>query len=151
MIAVDTNLLVYAHQPAAPEHQRARQALERAALEPRGWGFSFPVLAEFWAVVTHAASARAAPDAAAGFLHGLLREGGAQVWAATAGVERLLVAAAARRQCRGRGIFDLQIALIALANGATEVWTHDAAFPRLPGLKLVDPLAVSREGYSPGA
>jgi len=29
----------------------------------------------------------------------------------------------------------------ALENGATEIWTHDAAFVRVPGLHVVDPLA----------
>jgi len=40
----------------------------------------------------------------------------------------------------GARIFDLQIALIALENGATEIWTHDRNFLKIPGLKIHDPL-----------
>lgn len=141
MIAVDTNLLVYAHNPHAREHSRARNALERAAAQPQGWGMPFPVLAEFWSVATHPAGLGTRAEAAAGFLQALLREGDGQIWAATAEMGHDLMAAAARIGCHGAAIFDLQIGLIALAYGAMEIWTHDAAFPRLPGLKVVDPLA----------
>lgn len=37
-------------------------------------------------------------------------------------------------------ILDLQIARTARDNGATEIWTHDRAFPAIPGLRVVDPL-----------
>lgn len=56
MIAIDTNLLVYAHRERTPQHKRARKAIERAAAAPRGWGMSAAVLPEFWSVVTHPSS-----------------------------------------------------------------------------------------------
>lgn len=55
MIALDTNLLVYAHRSATPEHKRARAAIERAAASS-GWGIAAAVVAEFWSVVTHPAA-----------------------------------------------------------------------------------------------
>jgi predicted nucleic acid-binding protein len=39
-------------------------------------------------------------------------------------------------------VYDLQIALIALENGATEIWSHDRAFTSLPGLLVRDPLSA---------
>jgi predicted nucleic acid-binding protein len=57
MIAVDTNLLVYAHRARTREHAAARRAIERAAAHAAGWGLPLPVLAEFWAVVTHPSAA----------------------------------------------------------------------------------------------
>jgi hypothetical protein len=56
MIALDTNLLIYAHRSAVPEHRTAMRAIERAAANPTGWCIAFPCVAEFWAVVTHPAS-----------------------------------------------------------------------------------------------
>jgi len=44
----------------------------------------------------------------------------------------------------GARIFDLQIALIAFEEGATELWTHDRGFASVPGLRVVDPLAEVR-------
>jgi hypothetical protein len=40
----------------------------------------------------------------------------------------------------GARVFDLQIALCALDGGATELWTHDRRFVKLPGLIINDPL-----------
>jgi len=47
---------------------------------------------------------------------------------------------AADLQVAGSRIYDLQIALIAFENGATEIWTHDRNFTRIPGLHVHDPL-----------
>lgn len=44
---------------------------------------------------------------------------------------------------RGPRIYDLQIGLSALEAGATEIWTHDAGFVSLPGLKIRDPLPAT--------
>src|ERR1700690_1385205 len=38
VIAVDTNLLVYAHRAGCPEHDAARRAIEDAANDAGGWG-----------------------------------------------------------------------------------------------------------------
>jgi predicted nucleic acid-binding protein len=43
-------------------------------------------------------------------------------------------------EVRGPRIFDLQIALTAFDNGATEIWTHDRGFVAFPGLAVHDPL-----------
>jgi hypothetical protein len=44
---------------------------------------------------------------------------------------------------QGVRVFDLQIAICALDGGATELWTHDSAFVKVPGLRLRDPLSSS--------
>ena len=82
MIAVDTNLLVYAHRARVPEHKAARRAIEDAANDRRGWGIPQHVVAEFWGIVTHpAASGRpSSPKEAANFLRALSRDGLAQFW-----------------------------------------------------------------------
>ena len=61
MIALDTNLLVYAHRSAVAEHRSARQAIVRARTSSGGWGFSLPVVGEFWSVVTHLTAAGRLP------------------------------------------------------------------------------------------
>ncbi len=53
MIALDSNILIYAHRDAVPEHGAARRAIELACDEPGGCGICFPVISEFWTVVTH--------------------------------------------------------------------------------------------------
>lgn len=59
---------------------------------------------------------------------------------APAGFGSRLFAEAMASGIRGRRIFDWQIALTALANGATEIWTHDRGFRAPPALRVIDPL-----------
>lgn len=141
MIAIDTNLLVYAHRRDVPEHARARAALERARQDSSGWGVPFPVLVEFWSVVTgHAAAPRPTPPAQAAAFISDLGRAGAHVWQGDSGVSERLTAMAKELGVRGARIFDLHIALIARDNGARILWTHDSHFLSLPGLALHDPL-----------
>ena len=81
MIALDTNLLVYAHRSAVAEHRPARQAIVRARTSSDGWGFSLPVVGEFWSVVTHptAAGRPSAPEEAHRFIVAL-EAAGAEIW-----------------------------------------------------------------------
>lgn len=142
MIAVDTNLLIYAHRAAVPEHRAARRALESAANSTDGWGISHASIAEFWSVVTHSAARRRPSTGAeaAAFLTALVRDGGARVWLPSAGFVERLLAPAVRRGVRGPRIVDLQIALTAIEAGARELWTHDRGFLSLPELPVRDPL-----------
>ena len=143
MIALDTNLLVYAHRAGLPQHRAARRVLERAAGLSTGWGISHPSLAEFWAVVTHpAASGRPSTGAeASAFIRALVRDGGARLWLPGPGFGERLIQVAADLNIRGPRVFDLQIALTALDNGAHELWTHDRDFVSVPRLRVLDPLA----------
>ena len=142
MIAIDTNLLVYAHRSSLPEHRRARRVLERASRDPRGWGIALASVAEFWSVVTHRAAPRpSTAREATAFLTALGTDAAMQVWAPRTGFEARLVQLASDLEVAGVRVFDLQIALTVFEHGASELWTHDRGFTRVPGLRLVDPLA----------
>lgn len=149
MIAVDTNLLVYAHRAAVPEHAAARAAIERAARHPRGWGVPAPCLADLWMVATHpSASGRpSTPEEVLAFLDALRDQGRMSLLEGRPGMAERLVGLAARLGVSGPRVFDLQIGLCALEAGATELWSHDRHFLAPPGLRLVDPLrGGSRSG-----
>ncbi len=142
MIAIDTNLLVYAHRAGTAEHKAARKAIQVAVSRPQGWGIAVTCLAEFWSVVTNP-SCSGGPSTgveAGGFLENLLRSGGGQVWVPGPHFGHQLIKQAEYLGIQGSRIFDLQIALIVLENGATEIWTHDLHFLKITGLKVHDPL-----------
>ena len=141
MIALDTNLLVYAHRSGLPEHRAARQAIERASRRENGFGIALPCVAEFLSVVTHPASAGgpSSADKARGFL-GALAEAGARVFFPEEGFADRLLELAGRLGVQGPRVFDLQIALTAFDGGAAELWTHDRAFVAFPGIRILDPL-----------
>jgi predicted nucleic acid-binding protein len=141
MIAIDTNLLIYAHRAATAEHRRARQAIEAALNAPGGCGITMPSIAEFFSVVTHpAASGKpSSPRAAADFLASL-REAGVEELVPGPGFASRLVQVAADLGVAGARIFDLQIGICALDGGAIELWTHHGNFVKIPGLVIRDPL-----------
>ncbi|MBI4874683.1 MAG: PIN domain-containing protein [Acidobacteria bacterium] len=141
MIALDTNLLVYAHRSALPEHQAARRAIEKASRNRAGWAIPAFCAAEFWAVATHPSSSGrpSREEEAEAFLAGLF-QAGAQVLQPREGFVARLTRLACDLRIRGPRIFDLQIALVSLEGGAGEIWTHDRRFASLPGLPIRDPL-----------
>jgi hypothetical protein len=114
VIAVDTNLLVYAHRAA--EHDVARRAIEDAS--------------------------------ARDFIDALITTAGAAIFAPPPSIGLRCLQIAEQLEVRGPRVFDLQIGLTALESGVTEIWTHDAGFVGLPGLKVRDPLSVTRPAGS---
>lgn len=143
MIAIDTNLLVYAHRSGTAEHVAAQRAIEEACGSRRGCGVAEQSIAEFWCVVTHpsAEGGPSSPDVASRFLRALEDDGGVQVFSPGPGFAARLLQTALDLDVRGPRVFDLQIALCALDGGATELWTRDERFVKVPGLRLRNPLA----------
>jgi toxin-antitoxin system PIN domain toxin len=142
MIAVDTNLLVYAHRTSTPHHAGAKRSVSAAAADSRGWGFTLTNLLEFWSVVTHPAAAGrpSTPVEASSFVRVLVRDGNARIWSPAEGLAQRLTTLATEMKVSGPRIFDLAIALTAVEAGATELWTHDVGFVALPRLRLRFPL-----------
>ena len=46
------------HREGTPEHVRAREAIIEALNHRDGWGIPYPVIAEFWSIVTFLAAPR---------------------------------------------------------------------------------------------
>ena len=53
MIAIDTNILVYAHRPEAELHKQAFNALTGLISSGNPWGVPWPCVHEFIAVITN--------------------------------------------------------------------------------------------------
>jgi toxin-antitoxin system PIN domain toxin len=142
VIAIDTNLLVYAHRSGVPEHVPAQHAIERASEDPRGWGVALATIAEFWMNVTHPAAAGgpSTTEQALDFIAALFSNGPGTVWMPREPFWNRFLQLASDLDVRGVRVFDLQIALTAFDNGATEIWTHDQDFVAFPGLRVRDPL-----------
>jgi predicted nucleic acid-binding protein len=134
MIALDSNLLIYAHRGVMPEHTASRRAIEQAVAAPQGWGIPLPCLAEFWNVVTHprVTGHRSTTAAAQQFIVNLIEGGGGNLWQPGPDFGRRLVQLAVEMNITNGRVFDLQIALIAFENGATELWSHDRNFVGAP-------------------
>ncbi len=142
MIAVDTNILVYAHREDSSWHEAAYAALGRLAEGRVAWAIPWACLHEFLAIVTHpriylppTPLARAL-DQVGAWLESpsvvLLSEG--------AGYWNELRAVATRSRAVGPVVHDARVAALCRAEGITELWSADRDFSRFPGLRIVNPL-----------
>ena len=145
MIAVDTNLLVYAHRPEMPFHERARQVLAEAVEGPEPVAVPWPCVHEFLAVVSNPRIFREptpmglALDAVGRLLNslagGFLAEGEGYLGA----LERT----ARPAQLQGAVVHDARIAALCLYHGVRVLWSADRDFSRFPNLAVANPLPAS--------
>ena len=139
MIAVDTNVLVYAHREESPQHQPALDRLRALAEGASPWAIPVFCLGEFVRVVTHP-KIFAPPSTlkvAISTLDGLLESPSLRVL--NPGLEFLNFFRNCVRDADARGnlAFDAQIAAVCLEHGVNELLTLDRDFSRFPGLKLL--------------
>ena len=142
MIALDTNLLVYARREELPEHPAALALLTRLAEGDEPWALAWPCVYEFLRVITHprvfdppTPLGRALEDLESLLVSPslvLLGEGPAH-------------AGHLRRMVEGGGavcnlVHDAHIAALAVEHGVRELWTADRDFARFPGLRIRNPL-----------
>jgi toxin-antitoxin system PIN domain toxin len=142
VIAVDTNVLVYAHRADSPFHERALRRVAALAEGRAAWAIPWPCLLEFFAIVTHPriyappsplARALAQVDA---WLESptlaLLAESTAH-WAA---LRPLLESS----RIAGPQVHDARIIALCQQHGVRELWSADRDFTRFAGLTIVNPL-----------
>lgn len=142
MIAVDTNILVYAHRADSPFHDRARAALESIAPGARQWAIPWPCVHEFIAVVTHARIYRTATPVETAFarLRALASLANLAFIAEADDHPARLEELALAGRPRGAAIHDVRVAAICLSHGVAELWSADRDFSRFPSLKTRNPL-----------
>ena len=148
MIAIDTNILVYARRAELPHHAAARALVERLATGAAPWAIPWPCLYEYVKVISNPRLFRP-PDT--------LEDALADVASLAAspsvvllgdGPEHLrhLRAAARDGQPIGGQIHDAHIVALALEHGVTELLSSDRDFRRFRSLVVRDPFAsVARE------
>ncbi len=142
MIALDTNILIYAHRSGYQEHASARHALESMFTAGLTWGIPLPCLAEFWSIVTHQKMGNrpSSPKEAMEFISFVLEDGDGQLLLPGSDFGVRLMDMAFKLDVSGVRVFDLQIGLAAHDNGAEVIWTHDRGFLTIPGIRCLDPL-----------
>lgn len=144
MIAVDTNILVYAHRSDAPFHDVALQTMKALVEGDRKWAIPWPCVHEFLAKVTHPRIFKApTPLERALFqIDEWLRSPVASVLAEPEGYFQVLESTLAASKVIGSRIHDARIAAICTAHGVTVLWSVDRDFERFRGLRAENPLAA---------
>jgi toxin-antitoxin system PIN domain toxin len=146
LIAVDTNVLVYAHRREAREHVEASSTLAELASGNDAWAIPWPCVYEFFSVVTNrriwkdvvSTQQQAWQQLEAWFgspsLH-LLRE--------TDDFASVLLGLVHRPRVCGPVIHDARVAALCLAHGVELLLTRDRDFSYFPELVTQSPFKSS--------
>jgi toxin-antitoxin system PIN domain toxin len=140
VIAVDTNILVYALQPGVPQHREALRRVEALATGRSPWAIPYPCVGQFLRVVTHRTFRPVIPVAAAWHnLDALLASPTVQLLTPTRMHVTLLKEVIDESAAVGDMVYDAQIVTLCLEYGVREILTADKDFRRFPGIRATDP------------
>lgn len=142
MIAVDTNVLVYAHRREAAEHDLALGVMRELAEGDDAWAIPWPCVYEFFSVVTNSriwAAAASTPDQAWTQLEAWFASPVLTLLAETDNFEELMATFARLPRVRGPVVHDARVAAICIAHGADKLLTRDRDFSLFPGLRTENP------------
>jgi toxin-antitoxin system PIN domain toxin len=144
MIAVDTNVLVYAHRRETNEFEAASRKLAQLASSNETWGIPWPCVYEFFSVVTNRRIWKEAASTQAQAWQQL------EAWMASPSLSLLsetddfaavLAPLVARPRVCGPVIHDARVAALCLAHGVRVLLTRDRDFSFFPELSTENPFA----------
>lgn len=142
MIAVVTNILVYAHRADSDWHDPARAVPRALAEGNRTWALPWPCIHEFLAIVTHPRifDPPSTLDEAIAQTEAWTASPSATLIGESPSHWKSLTEVARSGEIRGPRIHDARIATICLDSGISESLTHDRDFSRFPSLRIRNPL-----------
>ncbi len=145
MIAVDTNLLVYAHRADSPWHKPAAAAIQALAQSPSAWTIPWPCLHEFLGIVTHPGIYLPPTSLvkALAQVRAWLESPGLDPLSENAGYADRLSEVLRASKVVGPRVHDARVAALCLHHGVSELWTADRDFSRFRDLKTRNPLVKS--------
>src|SRR5262245_18975397 len=145
MIAIDTNILVYAHREDAEWHERANAALAQLAESPGEWAIPWPCLHEFLGIVTHPRIFRTPTpiDLAIGQVDAWLESPSLVVLSESDEYADSLREVVLSARVAGSRVHDARVAALCVSHGIREIWTADRDFSMFPSVKARNPLVGS--------
>jgi len=151
VIAVDTNLLVYANREDSPWHSAAVRCLESLAESAAPWAIPWPCVHEFLAVVTHPRvfNPPTALEIALAAVDAWTQSPSVVLLGEAPGYWVTFRRLAESTKIVGPRVHDARIAAICMQNGVEVFWTADRDFGRFGALRvrnpLIDPAGEGRE------
>ncbi len=142
MIAIDTNILVYAHRADSSFHARAKACVERLAQGRAPWAVPWPCVHEFYAIATHPRiyNPPTPPAKALDQIEAWLDSASLVLLAESGAHWPQLKTLLQRAKTTGPAVHDARIAALCLQHGVAELWSADRDFSRFAALKVVNPL-----------
>lgn len=142
MIAVGTNILVYAHRADSQWHRRALERLTALAESGAPWAIPWASVHEFLAIVTHPRIYQPPTPMATALaaIRAWLASPGLRLLAEGPGYLDTLADLASAARIKGPRIHDARIAALCLHHGVKQLWSADRDFSSYPGLVCENPL-----------
>lgn len=145
MIAVDTNILVYAHREDSPFHEKAYQCILGLAENIKPWTIPFPCIHEFLAIVTHPKIYKPPTSM-------LLALKQVEAWLESPSLVligesnhywHILSSILKTSNISGAQIHDARIAAICMYHNVNELLSADRDFSHFSELKIRNPILIS--------
>ena len=143
LIAVDTNILIYAHRRESTAHAAAAEFIRTLAEGDAVWAIPWPCCYEFLSVATNPRIWRddaSTPEQAWRQLVDWTASPSNRLIGETSGFVELLGRFVQRPRVIGGVIHDARIAAICVAHGVEEVLTRDRDFSLFPELRTRNPI-----------
>jgi uncharacterized protein len=142
MIAVDTNILVYAHREDSEWHEPAERAVRGLAEGAGGWAIPWPCVHEFLAITTHPRIFRKPTPIAAALdqIDAWFESPSIVTLAEDEGYWAPLRTLVAQARIDGPRVHDARIAALCLTHAVRELWTADRDFSAFPAIRVRNPL-----------
>jgi uncharacterized protein len=142
MVAVDTNVLVYAHRREAEEHTVALRVLGRLTASAQPWAIPWPCAYEFFSIATNPRiwkDAASTPEQAWLQLQAWFDSPSVRLLGETDGFVPVLERFVRRSRVRGPLVHDARVAAICVAHGVDKLLTRDRDFSLFSELSTEDP------------
>ncbi len=143
MLAVDTNILVYAHRVEAREHASAVRVVRELAEGTGAWAIPWPCVYEFFSVVTNPRiwhEAASSPQQAWSQIEAWLASPSLRLLGETAAFSEILGRLLTLPRVRGPIVHDARIAALCIAHGVDALLTADRDFSLFGELDTQNPL-----------
>jgi len=142
MIAVDTNLLVYAHREDAAWHDVAYACVKQQAEGTTPWAIPWPCIHEFLAIVTHPRiyAPPTPADRAVEQVDAWLESPSLVLLGESEGYWPNLRTLVLKGRISGPMVHDARVAALCIQHGVREIWTADRDFGRFSGIHARNPL-----------
>lgn len=142
MIAVDTNLLVYAHRRDSEFHAMAAAQIRQLAEGQAAWAIPWPCAHEFLAIATHPRifDPPSTRDQAIAQIEAWAASPSLSFLGEGPGYWAVLKALVTTGRVVGPLVHDARVAALCIAHGAHELWSADRDFSRFPAIRIRNPL-----------
>ncbi len=142
MIAIDTNILVYAHREDTPWHRDAFECIKTIAEGRKPWAIPWPCIHELLAIVTHPKifDPPTPLEIALKQVEAWLESPSLVLLSETDMHWSVMKESIKKGKIHGPMVHDARVAALCVEHGVRELWSADRDFSRFKDLTVKNPL-----------